>query len=242
MELSTVTHDELHQMFYSDLMKITQKFSLLQTTVRENITDHRKLVATVLDMQILSETKEKEVKEACNTTEVWIVLSGKFWSFLDYGKLKVIIENNCGEREKEMMKEYEEEVKRFCSRRVSNILSQISTSDHSEMEEVHVTLDLSNPILNHIKDLKIVIANILFPGQAMASKLVLHDIKSGSVVVSFLVMSSVVHFFEKMKLTEEQRDALKKAHVLSIKFKTCKVIFNAQSVEEKGGFRKLIFS
>ena len=204
--------------------------------MRENITDHRKLVATVLDMRILSDKKKRELKKASNTTEVWIVISGEYWSFLDYGRLKVVVENNCGEREKEMMEEYEEEVKRFCERRVSNILSRISTSDHSEMEELHVILDLSDPTLNDIKKIKIVIANILFPGQAMASKLVIHDIGSGSVAVIFRVMPSVVHIFREMKLTAKQQEALKEARIISIKFNSI-FIFSAH---DQPGPRKLI--
>ena len=51
------------------------------------------------------------------------------------------------------------------------------------MDKLKITLDLKNPLLRHIRDLKEIIANILGPP---ASKLVLYDIVGReNVVVSY---------------------------------------------------------
>ena len=175
-------------------------------------------------MDILSEEDEQRVDKANNTDEVFIVIA-KYWSFLDFVNLEDIVEHSCGEAEQKMMQEYGREVKRFCEKRVSEFPCDAlrSDNDHAGMEEVYIALDLTNPSLNRIKDLKYVIANIL---GISASKLILINIGDGSIVAIFLITTSVATKISS--LTEEQRATLKAAQVISLKFQSTGLIVCTQ--------------
>ena len=235
MELSAEAKVDLQQIIQINVEKIRRRFSELQAKVRQKITDHTELAAHVISMGILSEEEKKQVKEASSTNGVWMIVA-EYWSFLDYGNLQDVIQNTCSEVEQEMF-EYSKEVKKFCERRVSEFQSDSphGGNDHCDtvMEKLHITLNLSDPPLKHIKNLKIVIANIL---QCKASNLILHDVGCGSVVVLFRVVPSIVHVFNKMKLSKEQEDKLKAVQVISLTFASS-CIFSTQT--EEGALGKL---
>ena len=220
---SAETREDLQQRIYADISKIKRSFSCLQAVTRENIKDHKKLIAHVMGMDILSKEDEQEVKRAGNTDEVFIVLA-KYWSFLDFENLEDIIEHNCGEAEQIKMQEYGKEVKRFCERRVSDFPPDSLRSDISRvgLEELHFVLDITNPSLNRIKDLKRVIATIL---GLNASKLVLVSIGGGSVVATVLTAPSTAK--QICSLTKKQEDALKEVQVISLKFRS-RLIFDTR--------------
>ena len=220
---SAETQEDLHQRIYTDISKIKRSFSHLQAVARENIKNHKKLIAHVMCMDMLSEEDEQKVEMASNTDEVFIVLA-KYWSFLDFGNLEDIIEHNCGEAEQTKMQEYGKEVKEFCKKRVSEFPLDSLHSDisHVGMEELHFVLDLTNPSLKRIKDLKRVIATIL---GLDASKLVLVNIGGGSVVATFLTATSSAK--QICSLTKQQEDALKTVQVISLKFRS-RLIFGTQ--------------
>ena len=102
------------------------------------------------------------------------------------------------------------------------------------MDKLVITLDLQDPSLRHVLDLKEVIADVL---QLPASKLILHDIGPGSVVVTFWVATSLGEksLLESpgtaKPLTQEQKDKLLEANVASLKFKEITVfkIFKGNS-------------
>ena len=222
--LSPETREDLYHSMYTDTKKIKRSFSRLQAKMRQNVTNHKRLIAHIMGMNILSEEDEQEVKKANNTDDVFIVLA-KYWSFLDFENLEDIIEHNCGKPEQTLMKEYSEEVKRFCERRVSEFPrdSLCSDTNHDGMKELYIVFDLTDPSLNRIKHLKFVVANIL---GCPASKLVLVNIGGGSVVATFLITTSLI---AKLicSLTKEQEDALKAAQVISLKFQS-RLIFDTQ--------------
>ena len=126
------------------------------------------------------------------------------------------------------MKEYCEEIKRFCERRVTELPtgSLGNGTDHSGMKKLTVTLNLKDPSLKHIKDLKVVIANIL---GCLASQLVLENIENGSVLVTFLMVASVgAKLLLTRPLTTEQKNALRKKHVISLKYEST-IVFNVDT-------------
>ncbi len=204
---------------------IKRSFSHLQAIARESIKNHKKLIAHVIGMDILSKKHERKVRRACNTDEVFIVIA-KYWSFLDFGNLEDIIEHNCGEGEQILMQKYGKEVKEFCQRRVSEFPPGSLRSDIShasdEMDELHFVIDLTNPSLKRIKDLKRVIATIL---GLNASKLVLVNIGGGSVVATILTTTSTAK--QICSLSKNQEDLLKAVQIVSLKFRST-LIFDTQ--------------
>ena len=225
-QLSAETQVDLYQVITTDMKVMKRKFSTLLEKVWKSIDDYRGTVACLLDMAILSEEDEKQVKEAPNVNEIRIILAQKYWSFLDHENLQHIVETKCGDTEQKLMKEYSEKVKQFCERSVTELPSGFlgSDTDHTGKKKLLVRLDLKDPSLKHIKDVKVVIANIL---GCQASNLVLHDIENGSILVTFLVVASIgAELFETKSLTSEQEDLLRKEHVISLKFEST-IFFNA---------------
>ena len=167
-------------------------------------------------MYILSEEHENQVAKASTIDEIFFILT-KYWSFLDFSNLVNIAKNlYCDHDTEKQIKEYKEDVEKFCERRVSELPpgSLNSGTDMEGMDKLVITLDLQDPALRHVLDLKEVIADIL---QQPASKLILCDIGIGSVVVTFLVSTLLG---EKLKmLTQKQKDRLQEANVVSLKLK-----------------------
>ena len=219
-QLSKEARDDLCQLITTDVRVMKYRFSILLEELWKSIDDHEETVAVLLEMAILSEEDETQLKKTTCINEVRILLAHKYWSFLDYENLKHIVKAKCGDVQQIMMNEYGEEVKRFCERRVTEFPpgSLGTGTDHAGMKKLTVTLDLNDPSLKHIKHLKVVIANIL---GCPASKLVLYDIENGSVLVTFLVVASVgVKLFETRSLTSEQQVALREEHVISLQYES----------------------
>ena len=212
------------------------KFSSLQTKIRKNIkanVNHEELASHVVGMYILSDDHEKQVKKASSIEEIFNVLT-KYWSFLDYGNLEDIAVNLCcGFDAEEEISRYGTEVFQFCERRVSEFPqgSLSNGTDDEGMGKLVIMLDVQDPSLKYVKDLKEVIANIL---DQPVSKFVLHDIADGSVLVTFLISTSLgEELFMKRTLTEQQKDALQKANVILLKFKGICVFSGHQWVKKR---------
>ena len=168
------------------------KFAKVQSLIRNNFnrnTDHRALVAHLSGMHILREEHTKTVAESSEVDQIFFILP-KYWSILDFGNLIDIAETFCShEREaKKKLEIYKGKVQQFCERRVSEFppgsLNNGASSKRG-MDKLKITLDLKNPSLRHIQDLKEIIANIL---GLPASKLVLYDIVGRESVVVTVVM------------------------------------------------------
>ena len=220
----------MYQRITTDVKKMKFKFSSLQNCIRKSITDTPGLVKLVLGMNILSEDDEEKVRNTPN--EVDTILT-KYWSFLDYENFEHIVENMCEENEKGLMKEYTKEVKMFCNRRISELPPDFlgnGASNDGGMKKICVVLNLDDPALKRIKDLKIVIANIL---ECRASQLVLQDIKCGSVLVTFLLTASVGARIFRKSLSDKQKASLKEEHVVSLMYEST-MFFSEKDTQSKG--------
>ena len=228
--------EDLHQKIHKDVKMMKHKFSTLQTKIRKNIKEnvsHEELASHVVGMYILSDDHEKQVKKASSIEEIFNILT-KYWSFLDFSILENIAVNLCESfNAEEEIRLYRAEVVQFCERRVSEFpQGSLSHGTDSEgMGKLVVKLDLQDPSLKHVKHLKEVIADIL---EQPASKLVLHDIEYGSVLVTFLIATSLGDkLLIKRTLTEEQEDALREAHVTSLEFKGISVFSSHPRVKKR---------
>ena len=227
---SEETQEDFYQVVTNDVRKMKHKFFTLQQKIWESFDDQKGITACLLDMAILSEEDEKQVKEATSINDIRISLAQIYWSFLDYENLEPIVETKCGDTEQKMMKEYGEKVKRFCERRVTEFPagSLNNGTDHAGpgMKKLIVALNLKDPSLKRIKQIKVVVANIL---GCPASKLILYDIEDGSVLVTFLVVGAKL--LETRSLTPEQEDALRKEYVISLNYDST-FVFNTNTEME----------
>ena len=231
----------------SNVRTMKSRFSRVQSLIRNNIkenTDRKALAAHVSGMHLLIEEHEKKVADASEVDEIFYILP-KYWSILDFGNLDDIVETFCS-HECEAKKEldlYKGEVQRFCERRVSEFPPGcLSNGTNNEgMDKLIVTLDLKNPSLGHVRDLKKIIANIL---GLPASKLVLYDIIGrGNVVVTVLMATWLG---EKLlleatgtakTLTQKQEDQLLEIKVVSLEFKEITVFSIHHQQVKKGNAR-----
>ena len=201
------------------------KFATLQTMIRNEIikgnTHHKALAAHLSGMYILSEEHKEQVGNASTVDEIFFHLPS-YWSFLDFSNLENIVENFCSPEceARKKLEQYKRDVRDFCERRISEYPK--GSLDNDGIDKVVVTLDLQDPLIKHVLNLKEVIADIL--GEE-ASKLVLQNVGSGSVVVTYLIATSVGEklFLESSgtakALTQEQKDKLQEVNVVSLKFK-----------------------
>ena len=103
----------LRQAIYTDAHDIRMSFAALQRKIRKRIKNHRELVASVLDLKILTKDEIERVKQAPNTTEVFIIIQD-YWTFLNYDHFTHIVKSVCGEDEEKLVEAYTEQLKRFC--------------------------------------------------------------------------------------------------------------------------------
>ena len=237
--MSSETEEDLHQRIRSDIKTMKHRFSTLQTMIRKDIkenSDYEELAAHVLGMCILSDEHEKKVDNASRIEEIFKILT-KYWSFLDFSNLENIAENLCSDNCEARIKlnQYKCDVQQFCERRVSEFPpgSLNNGTDIEGMDKLVVRLDLEDPSLKHVQNLKETIANIL--GEP-ASKLVIYDIGNGSVVVTFLIPTSLgeaLFLKQSDTLTQKQKDNLMDANVISLEFKDVTVFSIQQPVKKR---------
>ena len=244
--LSPEVEEDLRQRIHSDIKRMRDKFSKLQTMIRKNIkenADHTDLAAHISGMYMLSEEHVTQVANASAIDKIFFILP-KYWSFLDFSNLENIAETFCTpecEAKKEL-DQYKRDVQQFCERRVSEFPpgSLYNGTDNEGMDKLVVVLDLKDPSVKHVQGLKEVIANIL--GQP-ASKLVLYDIGIGSIVVTFLMATSLGEklFLEATgtakTLTQKQEDQLQEIKVISLEFKETTVFSIHHQQVKKGNAR-----
>ena len=209
-----------------------QRFSTLQTKIRRRINNVGDFRAHVVGTGILKEDDETLMKRADNIDDIFTTVLTKYWSFLDYENFESIVVNMCGDDSDQEWKQYKDEVQKFCERRVSELPNgslEDSSTRYEGMEKLVVKLNLDDPVLSRIKYLKEVIANIL---GVRASRIILQDIKAGSIVVTFLIAATLgKELFERTKLTKQQKLALSEAGVITMEFKST-VIMDVVSEEK----------
>ena len=222
--LSPDVKEDLQQKVHIDAERIRHNFSNLQTMIRKSIktnTDHKDLAAHVAGMSMLTKEDKKQVADAFTVDDIFIILTD-YWSMLDFNNLENIAQHFCHDAVKQEMKQYKDDVRRFCERRVSEFPhgSLSNGTDNEGRDKLVVILDLKDPPLKHILRIKEVIANIL---EKPASKLVLCDISPGSVIVTFWIATSLGEKLLKSSdveiLTQKQKNKLLEADVVLMKFK-----------------------
>ena len=219
------TVEDLKHVMRVDLKQIRTKFFNLQSDVRvslggvplENVIAHvRRYFEVFEDKEIQLLPKEK-LQAVSSTNQLFDDVLQKQWNFLEFDLLNRIVERCCHNDVTicKQLKEYHNDLKEFFEKRrlseVSEHLSLSNCTDESQ-EKVTMKLDLNDPTLKEIKELKSKICEIL---GIMPSTLQISEIKPGCVEITFLIPVHISEYVFGKPITDTQRKALKAASVLT---------------------------
>ena len=213
MRLNDDEMQDLEFMIKIDVDRIQRKFAILQTVIRKSLKERgvptQEIVAHVIGLGVAKTDKQKLESEE-SLDRVFIVLTG-YWSFLDYDLLDSIVEIYGNDTDRDRMEAYNEELKLFCNRRLSEVPERnLILSNDQTREQMVVKLNVSDPRLSVIRDLKIKACKVL---NAKPCELQIKEVKEGCVQVTFLI--AIKHLFVS-SLTEAQCDDFKALSILSL--------------------------
>ena len=221
---------DLQAQLSNDLQTIQRKFAALLSNTRRSLRNHCDLddVATcAIDLAFIASNKnisllgdhKDDILKATSVNQIFNILTA-FWSFFNYDLLEHIIEE-C-DVDKAALRDYQDALKVFCERRVSELPQNVLKGVDFNRDKVWVKMELNNPTLREINNLKGRIAQIL---EVPVSGLFLNDIQSGCVQLEFLVPQRIMAAL--FPLTEEQIHNLQQqANVLTLKWRNGKVSIN----------------
>ena len=199
-----------------DIDQIQKHFGTLQTIFRRSLKERgvpvRGIIAHVIGFGVAEADKEKLRAEE-SLDEVFIVLTD-YWSFLDCDLLDSIVEIYGNDVDRSRMQKYKEELELFCKRRVSEVPSgELLLSKDQTRERIIVKLNINDPRLSIIKDLKIKMCKVL---KIEPCVLQIMEVKEGCVQVTFLIPSHISKLLFIKSLTKVQYDHFKALSVLSL--------------------------
>ena len=169
----------MYQQFYTDIRRINHMFSQLLAAVHKYLSSQsdkkHSLGVYAVQSGLLSENDERRL-QYYGGGEVFQILS-EYLSFLDFGPLDSIVNDQCSDYEREYLQRYHKELEVFCRRRVLESPASLGGDELTERKKLRFALDLEDPAVKRVPDksLKVAIANIL---GCQASDLILHDIRS----------------------------------------------------------------
>ena len=168
------------------------------------------------DKEIQLLPKEK-LQTSTSTNQLFDDVLQKQWNFLEFDLLNSIVERCCHNDVTicKQLKEYYNDLKEFFEkRRLSEVSEQLSLSNCTDesQEKVTMKLDLNDPTLKEIKELKSKICEIL---GIMPSTLQISEIKPGCVEITFLIPVHISEYVFGKPITDTQHKALKAASVLT---------------------------
>lgn len=235
--------EDLKHVMRVDLKQIRKKFVKLQSDVRvslrgvplEDIIGHVLGYVKVFDPD--SDKKvpllpEETLRSAASTDQLFYTLQ-KQWNFLECDLLVSIVEQCCHSDETicKKIKEYHNDLKEFFEKRkLSEFPEDLSLSNSTDEahEEVVMKLDLNDPTLKEIKELKSKICEIL---DIMPSTLLISEIRSGCVEITFLIPVHISEYVFGRPITDAQREILKAALVLKFTWRNKTEIFAVSSIK-----------
>ena len=211
----------------TDVKNIAKRFIDLELRVRREL-NKRDCFLSILEFvrlylkrvvpDTLVDQIERDHPSSCD--DLFKIL-GNHWNFLECDLLVKIVDR-CGKKKKKLqkeVKEYEKYLKEFIEKRKLSEVSKcltLSNSDDKTKEKVVMKLNLSDPTLREIKELKSKICEIL---EIMPSTLMIHDIKKGCIEVTFLMPVELATCIFDKPFTVAQREALKNVSVINL---TCR--------------------
>lgn len=209
--------------------EIQEKFASLQTQIRlslkKNSVPVQNVTAHVIACGLFGTAEEKSKFAGHDSHENVFIALTNYWSFLDYDLLISIVKNCGSQEDQDKLDTYDEELRSFCQRRVSEAQGcfplQKEHSESGHCEEIKIKLNQSDPRLSTIKDLKYRICKVM---KIVPSVLQIIDVHDRCVEVKFFIPRHSSHEHFSKSLTDEQHKALGAVSVISISSETRKQI------------------
>ena len=217
--------ENLEHVMHVDIRKIKNCFVHLQTEVEKSlrkvplgdIKSHIRRYVQEFDPESDKEVKllsEENLHHAASIDQLFAICLEKRWNFFDCDMLINIVEQFGDETIRTKVKVYHNHLKEFFEKRkLSEVPEHLSLSccTYEGYEQVVMKLDLNDPILREIKNLKSRICEIL---EIMPSTLLISDIRQGCIEITFLIPVHISEYIFGKPITDAQREALKAASVL----------------------------
>jgi hypothetical protein len=214
--------EDLKHTMRVDLKKIRTKFFNLQCDVKESLegVPLKKMLSHVRGYVEVFEDKEipllpeEKLQEATSTDQLFDDVLQKQWNFFEFDLLTNLVKRFCDGVTRKKLQEYDDDLKEFFEKRrlseVSEDLTLTNCIDETK-ERVIMKLDLNDPTLKQIRELKSKICEIL---AIMPSTLLITGIKQGCIQIIFLIPVHISEYVFGKPINDAQREALKAASVL----------------------------
>ena len=164
-EVALVTNYELQQNVETiDLNQIEKKFRILIADIKISFKDKHMPVQTIASSAIrfgVTDSDEQNLRKENSLDRLFDFLT-RYWSFLDYDMLKIIVQNCGTDTDLKRMEKYKEALEIFCSTQLSELTQEklVLSNDHTR-QQIVVTLNVSDLTFKEITDLKIKLCTIL---------------------------------------------------------------------------------
>ena len=164
-EVAVVTNYELQQNLETiDLNQIEKKFSTLLADIKRSFKDNHMSVQTIASNAIrfgVTDSDEQNLRKESSLDRLFDFLT-RYWSFLDYDMLEIIVQNCGTDTDFKRMEKYKEALEIFCSTQLSELTQEkIVLSNDQTRQQIVITLNVSDLTFKEIMDLKIKLCTIL---------------------------------------------------------------------------------
>ncbi len=211
--------------------KIKRTFASLVYDLQKYIDNENKMDELVIVLKFLKDKNIEDMLPSClNTTEVFDKLS-PYFSFFDFSIIKILTDKLGSDYNKGKLKKYRRMFKEFAKQRVCECPSD-AFGDAKKSEKVFFVKKDEHITSLSLKELEKFKYNLC---KVLKCDLRLLCIKDGCVELSFRVFG-----VDKIVISEEQRQDLKKLGVLKIQHGNEVIDLVISSVEEKAILGKVI--
>ena len=223
-QLNLSEREELKAMLDKDVRKMKRLFGCLVTKTRDSVEERTpltKFAGSILalgayepapeerDQSLLDEHRE-EIKRAKTVSEIFIILSA-YWNYLNFEILEYIIKLYGTNADNERLKSYNEELYKFCKRRIFELpLSESGSGTDCALspkqEKFNVKFNVREDITcEAILQMRGRIAEIL---HVKLAALIIVRVDAGCVQLTFLIPKFIAQ--EIFPLSDDQTSALSK--------------------------------
>ena len=221
-QLRSSEQEELKEMLDEDVRKMKRLFGSLVTQTRDSVEERipvRNFAGSILslgayepapeerDRSLLDEHRQ-EINRATTISEIFNILCA-YWNYLSYEVLEYIIEHYGTSDDTERLKSYDEEVAKFCERRIFELALPTSGNGADNalsprQEKFVVKLNVREDITcEEVRQIRGRIARILY---VKLATLIIDRVDAGCVQLTFLIPKFVAQ--EIFPFSEEQTSAL----------------------------------
>ena len=212
--------EDLKYQIVVDLDKIKKEFANLVSEIRLSLKERISVCDVVTHIiSFVSEEDKVILAKETSLNGVFILLTlSNYWSFLDCDILDSIVSIYGSDSDHNKMERYKKSLENFCRRRISEVPGEQlhlngCDTDSCTRQLLIVKLDMNDPRLSCIKDIKIKFCKIL---SVMPTEMQIKSIQQGCVEITFFILKRVSEVLFMKPLTEAQCDAFQAVSVVKI--------------------------